>query len=778
MLLRSCQFLAHLEPTPLASCMMMSSQVALEVAQQAISVLVEWASASLPTECQPKEENGLHPAVRRAKKILSWPESKLPDCLHLLFDFVKLSDEQSQEPPHYCPAVAIANNNPIIPYPKKEPPVLEDLKQQVKQALENLNQEDWQNLSLLTLILEKFGSCLSFGESDVALIDMARATGAVAAALASHPEASELRLVAGDLSGIQKFIYTISSDGALKSLRARSFYLELVTEEVVQQLLAALDLPRSNVIYAGGGNLYLLAAATDRTKDSVHQVHQRFNEWLLKEFQGKVFLALDCVDFPIVDVGTQRFSIHWTDATKQLAGQKSQKFAEQLSQLLEIRDSHELCRVCHRDDVKPENLKPLNEDDSVLACGTCRRMFQLGGQLLRVKAIVRSQDGAITKYPIYFNLSSGTIYYHLFNSDEKVSTATQNDTVFLVNSWATNDYKSGCNTLPLLLGNYAKESEIEPGSISRAGELAAKAQGIKRLGYLRMDVDRLGQIFAKGLGKNQTLPRLSALSRQMSYFFKVYLNSLAENRLENLPKSPKKVKTLTQEPRSNLVFIYAGGDDLFVSGAWNEIVEFAFDVYQCFRVYTGRNPDITLSGGISLADVKFPLYQAAYESGDAEDAAKGNGRDSLGLFGQVFKWGEWLGSKDDSDSISGVLPIVSCLKAQQLEVNIARSFVRNLLITAQMQDHLIKEREEQIKKINEKQQEQIQYKHFITRIEQEKQDIRYYLHLPKVAYAIARLPKQVREHNSFKPVQISLMTPDNAPYFRAIATWIELLNRS
>jgi CRISPR-associated protein Csm1 len=29
--------------------------------------------------------------------------------------------------------------------------------------------------------------------------------------------------------------------------------------------------------------------------------------------------------------------------------------------------------------------------------------------------------------------------------------------------------------------------------------------------------------------------------------------------------------------------------------------------------YTGQNPDITLSGGVSINDAKFPLYQAAEE---------------------------------------------------------------------------------------------------------------------------------------------------------------------
>ena len=56
-------------------------------------------------------------------------------------------------------------------------------------------------------------------------------------------------------------------------------------------------------------------------------------------------------------------------------------------------------------------------------------------------------------------------------------------------------------------------------------------------------------------------------------------------------------------------------------------------------------------------------------------------------------------------------------------------------------------------------------------------DIRYYLHLPKIAYTLARLPDKVRNNEGFRPVMTSLKNPYNAPYFRAIATWIEYLNR-
>ncbi|MDF5729194.1 MAG: type III-A CRISPR-associated protein Cas10/Csm1 [Rhizonema sp. PD38] len=761
---------------------------ALRIAQQAVTVLVKWAGAELANECRFPDDCD---ATEQAKKILNWcdrsqleqPPDNILQPLRLLFDSVKL--EQGQQRVHYWQAQAIANNNLVIPYPQIEKPApteFRELKQQIQEALKPLDNNDWQNLSLLTLILEKFGSFISFGESDVALVDIARTTAAIAAALAHNSAATQLSLVAGDLSGIQKFIYTISSDGALKSLRARSFYLELVTEEVVQQLLALLQLPRTNVIYAGGGNLYLLAPETKETENIVEQVRQQFNKWLLDEFQGKVFLALDHVSFSIEDITNANFAKHWSNVTSKLATHKSRKFANYINDFIQQRDSHEPCRVCHRDDV--ENLKQLNpkEADSVLACETCCTMFSLGGQLLHVEAIVRSQrkdiQGAL--HTISFKLPHTNVYYHLFSTWKQI--VPDSDIALLVNDWTIEHYKFRHfrNSVPLLLGNYGKQTENpEETGFMRATEMAETAKGISRVGFLRMDVDRLGRIFAEGLDK-KTLPRIAGLSRQISYFFKVYLNRLAAARKENVFNT---IKQLTPEDdRLNLLFIYAGGDDLFVSGAWDEVVEFAFDVYQCFRAYTGYNPDITLSAGISLADAKFPLYLAAKESGEAEDSAKGNGRDSLSLFEKAFKWSEWLGSENinardlevfDTDikaylgtehklDLFGVFPLVNIIEKQQIEINYARSFIRNLLNTAQIQEQMIEEIEEQRKK-----------QHY----ENQLKDIRYYLHLPKIAYTLARLPNHIIDNHSFTPIRKSLMNQYNAPYFRAIATWIELLNR-
>jgi len=771
----------------------MTHQIALRVFQEALGRFADWTQAKLdypPVEVEAAGEE----AIAAAKALVEWPTQGKIDALRVVFDAIALEQKQSQH--HYWPAWAINNSEnardprkryPQIPYPSQSPPSsdqLQALQKEVKAAIEALTSKDWNQLPLLMLMLEKYGSYLSFGQPDVALFDQVKATAAVAVSLIENPAADQLCLVAGNLSGIQDFIYTISSDGALKSLRARSFTLELVTEEIVQQLLSRLRLPRSNVIYAGGGNLYLLAPSGEGVAGTVETLRNEFNHWLLGEFQSKVFLNLTSHDFPKEDIGRQTFTNHWDAAIKKLAIQKSKKFDNQLSDLLAVKPAHEPCKVCHRDDC--EHLKPLG-GDGVDACPTCNQMFRLGGQLLKVGALVRSPtetvSGALGKVKI--QVGNKTVFYHLFEGAKTIP--KEPETIYLINNWDLDLYKFShfVNPTPLLLGNYGQESDTEQGFLTAQEMAEDKAKGIKRVGYLRMDVDKLGRIFAEGLGKNYTLPRLSGLSRQMSYFFKVYLNSLAQFRERDFlaHQDHQNFQSLTRNPRQDLLFIYAGGDDLFVSGAWDQVVEFAFDVYQSFRAFTGWHPDISLSAGISLSGPKYPLYQSADDSGEAEAAAKGNGRDSLGLFDQVFKWQEWLGTanvnvlKEDIQKYLeaevrpewfGVFPFVHYLRGL-LGTQYSRSFTRNLLATAQLQEQWIENLKREQKDARKK---QIRTK----RMPLEK-DLRYFLHLPKVAYTLARLPAAVKNIEGFDAVRTSLKSPYNAPYFRAISTWLDLLNR-
>jgi CRISPR-associated protein Csm1 len=757
----------------------LSRNAALQVLQQAIAVLAKWADIDTVLTFNMTDDS----LANKLKGFLSWINQS-PETLQLVFDRIHPSHGQLRS--QYRPALPLDTKNqkvPLIPYAQSNKPTekeLENLKQEIRETVKATQKEQWQNLSYITLFLEKFGSHVSLGEPDVALIDLARTTAAVAAALSQNPPEDRLTLIAGDLMGVQKFIYTISSKGALKSLRARSFYLELATEEIVFTLLQALKLPRTNIIYAGASKFYLLAADTEKTQTTLEEIQSEFNSWLRKTFQNKVFLALSQESLPISSLKTNSNSKKvaplatiWQSVNIKLASQSGKKFKNELNQILESKNSYQPCKVCHRDDL--EKLHPLNpeDDESVEVCPVCRAMFYLGDELPQARGLLRtphslpSPPANLDKTEIYFP----SAIYRLVQ--QTPSSIRDDQSIFLINNWTLSDYHSD-QVHPLFLGRYYWQPNPESSVFMSAQQMADAATGTKRMAYLRMDVDRLSQIFANGLGQHYTLPRLASLSRQMTYFFKVYLNSLAEYRQENFitQSYTQNFKLLPQKnDRKELLFIYAGGDDLFVSGAWDATVEFAFDVYQAFRAYTGHHPDITLSGGVSIFDAKFPLYQAAQDAGDAEDAAKLNNRDSLSLFGQVFHWDHWLGFptldplSDDylksevTPLLQGIFPIIEALlDSENLPLGYPKSFLRNLLLTAELREQKIKEIE--------------------TKYPNQELAIMYYIHLPKLTYALHRLPRAVSEDKAFIPIRQSLMSPRNSPYFRAIATWLELLTRN
>ena len=70
-------------------------------------------------------------------------------------------------------------------------------------------------------------------------------------------------LFCGDISGIQKFIYQVSSRGAYRTLKGRSFYIQILAELLSRQIVEECGLTMTNVLYASGGKFYLLMPNTN-----------------------------------------------------------------------------------------------------------------------------------------------------------------------------------------------------------------------------------------------------------------------------------------------------------------------------------------------------------------------------------------------------------------------------------------------------------------------------------------------------------------------------------
>ncbi len=136
-------------------------------------------------------------------------------------------------------------------------------------------------------------------------------------------------LIGGDLSGIQKFIYSVTSKGAAKGLRGRSFYLQLLTEAISNYILHNLKISKANLLYCGGGHFFILAASS--AASNLEDIRKKSIEILLKHHQGDFYLALDWIAISSFDFQKTEFGSKWDDIVAKLAVRKKHKFSEILN---------------------------------------------------------------------------------------------------------------------------------------------------------------------------------------------------------------------------------------------------------------------------------------------------------------------------------------------------------------------------------------------------------------------------------------------------------------
>ena len=145
------------------------------------------------------------------------------------------------------------------------------------------------------------------------------------------------------------------------------------------------------------------------------------------------------------------------------------------------------------------------------------------------------------------------------------------------------------------------------------------------LGVLRMDVDGLGARFIKGF---ESMEKYKDFSRKLDEFFD------AEN---------GNLHTIQEQYKEHLNIVYAGGDDIFVVGRWDKVIDFANDVRTQFASYCRdvlKDSTLTISGGIAIVNKKFPIAKAAEMAGEAEDAAKKyrKEKNTFNMFGESVSW--------------------------------------------------------------------------------------------------------------------------------------------
>jgi CRISPR-associated protein Csm1 len=505
----------------------------------------------------------------------------------------------------------------------------------------------------------------------VALCDQLASTAALAVALnGSDPEqvsSAPVLLVGADLSGIQLFLYDIAGTKAAKNLKGRSHYLHLLAETVLRRLLTALDLTSASVVYASGGGFYVLAPHSTATLTAVAELRTELGLALFEAHQTSLFLSL--ASTPVTSAQLRGGRVHepWRHLTRQLSRQKAQRFAERLAPDYALFfEPTEVGGEQARDAISGEELGidqltfPLERyaarEELAEPTTAGRRIGAATEQQVRLgQQLPRAEATATTTTPLSAAaaqamvepaalglrswLGSAADSFAALGPAPTGSLHTLNEPDFLSRLGAARLATPTALGLGFsYYGGNAFPRDEDGYTIRTFDELAGRDDNeikLKRLGVLRMDVDNLGQLFISGFAEGQRVfARYATLSRTLDFFFKGYLNTIWN---EN------------ERFRRSTFILYSGGDDLFIVGKWDVIIELAARIRQEFGRYTGQHPGLGLSGGVAVVGARFPIAKAAGLADEAEKRAKGHHwqatptaplveKDSFDLLGLPLNW--------------------------------------------------------------------------------------------------------------------------------------------
>lgn len=469
-----------------------------------------------------------------------------------------------------------------------------------------------------------------------------------------------LLLLRGDIAGIQKFIYGITkpkaeTKGTSKRLRGRSFYLSLLTDVISDWIVRKMNLPIPNILFCGGGRFDILIPNSDKACGILKNLKMELDSWLLDEFKGELSIQISTVEVTPKDFFY--FNQVYRNAEDKLLENKLRKFDEMISKAEFFKSTEHVEDLCSSCLVIPV---PKGE-----ICNQCNMQQKIGSNLPK-KDFISFIYGKYEGFPgIAIPFENFGVTVLLQNKDEMDQLLNEESEaeicIFSINPEFTKDrglyflkeniekkhisfgFKFLGNSAPLALKDcHILSLPNEPAKkdeVIEFEEIAELSTGAKYLGVLKMDVDYLGMLFALGI-ENPSISRIATLSSNFEIFFGDRLNKICEEVThkweESLPEENKFKKLL----KSLFYIVYSGGDDLFIIGPWDQIIELAWEIYKEFKEYTCQNPNITLSGGVLFVKPHFPIQRFALLVSEELENSKSKGRDKITLFGETVEWSE------------------------------------------------------------------------------------------------------------------------------------------
>ncbi len=443
---------------------------------------------------------------------------------------------------------------------------------------------------------------------DVSLFDHSLATAAIAVAI-KNGNKEEFSLIQGDFTSIQSFIFSKKGESnkhLAKILRAKSLFVNIATEIVALRVVKELNLSVFNIVMNAGGKFTILAHKLSKEdKKKLEEI----KKWVNNEFMEVNFLSTKFV-IKSIDFGADKFKLgKFSEVYKDLAlafEEEKLRFIPEFNQFDDYLEKAKngVCEVCGIVSTKDK------------VCRFCKKFEDLGGKLVVVEGKYINFD-LDSLFSIDIGDKPKGLYYGF--REYPIKRVANVVPVFSKDEVNAKKYK--------LIDSKeveAKEEKVKSFyhiAVDGLKEENEEFYGRKYLAVLKADIDNLGKIFICGFRREETFSRILYLSRMIDYFFTTVLMEFVKNK--------------------NIYTVFAGGDDLFLIGHYEDIVDVYEFVVKKFRDYT-KNDDFHLSASIKFFRPNVPVHLVAEFAEEELDIAKKSGKNSVSIFDVVYKNNEFL----------------------------------------------------------------------------------------------------------------------------------------
>lgn len=436
---------------------------------------------------------------------------------------------------------------------------------------------------------------------------------------------NDMLLIAGDFFGIQKFIFnSVASSKASKILRAKSAYIQILTKVIAFYIVEELGLSYQSIISTNAGKFEILGVNDIESKEKLEKIQKELNSFFIEKYFGETGVGVSFVECSLADFivdGQYKDNLR-KRVDKAVELSKFQKFnLSDIDEVLGVDEginNQNLCSLCSKRKIVDEY------------CDDCSSFVRIGEYLPKKPYMSISKGSG--QIPIFGN--------YFINFSSKVERIDNTLAIFDISN--DDEFKGYAKWE---LASYVRMNDKQ---ISTFEDLANNSQyDTKALMALKGDVDSMGN-YIKTSEVTNSFARFNFFARMVDYFFSVKASKMMEGR--------------------NLYTVFAGGDDIFILGAWDEVIEYAKELREEFMKFASGS-DLTFSVGMVMTKPNKPINFVADISEEALKKAKEIDRkDAISLFGETVKWDDYLDDLGLSDELSQIDEINTAFTYRLLEL--------------------------------------------------------------------------------------------------------------